>query len=495
MILILLILVVFGFLIFKHYQAIKRLPPGPLAYPLVGNLPQLIYYSWKKQGIVAAFELFRQRYGNAFTLWMGPFPQINIVDFETNHEVFVKNGNNYKDRFIPPMFDHLSDGHGLVFANGENWAELRRFTMLTLRNMGVGREIMEERIIGELNAKFEEFNSKSVNGSTVVKTSDLFELMVSSIINSMLVGKRFNEENMNEFIELRDLSRRSIEIFTIFDLTVPVWVLKYFFPSRYRASVDANDAINEYVSREARQRLENGEEADEENPKDFVDAFLAKMKKENKNGGHPAYTLKSLKFLLADLWSAGQDTTATTLTSGFNQLVHHPDVMRKVRDELMIVTDNGSRHVSLKDKAQTPYLNATLAEIHRSASIGNVSLLRVSGGLTTINGYQLNKGDLLSPQTGVLHVNAELFENPEKFDPERFIKNEKLAHQLMTFGLGKRSCVGENLARSELYLIIGNILLRYNIKPHGPLPDTADQTPFASLKQPDKTARLEFIRL
>ncbi|CAL2043682.1 unnamed protein product [Caenorhabditis brenneri] len=370
---------------------------------------------------------------------------------------------------------------------------MRRFTLLTLRNMGVGRDVMEEKIMEELDARCEDLNLQAVDGTTIVNTSELFNVTVGSIINSMLVGKRFDEHNRHEFDRLQQLVHDSGEVFTPFDLTTPVWILKYFFPKRYGLLMDSMLAVNEYVAREAKQRFEDLKdglyELDRENPNDFVDAFLAKMEK---NEDNPAYSMKSLEFVLADLWSAGQDTTSTTLTSGFNQLVNNPEVIKKVREELLKVTDNGSRPLSLKDKTRTPYFNATLAEIQRCASIGNVSLWKTSEGKTTVNGYELGDGVILTSQLGALHINEDVFETPEKFYPERYIENEKLLQQLIPFGIGKRSCIGENLARSELYLIIGNLLLRYDIKAHGHLPETKDQMPYTSLKQPDRSGRIEF---
>ncbi|UMM33003.1 hypothetical protein L5515_006630 [Caenorhabditis briggsae] len=424
----------------------RKLPPGPITLPLIGNIPQIVYYSWKNNGIVPAFEYFRKKYGNVFTLWLGPFPHVSIADFETNHEVFVKNGNRYKDRFLSPIFEELQDDHGLVFANGEKWAELRKFTMVTFRNMGVRNETMEEKIMEELDARCADLDNEAIDGKTVVEHGKLFELMVGSVINSLLVGKRFGEDNKEEFLHIRHLIETFNEVFTTFDMIMPVWVLKTFFPTRYAIAADGMNTIKDYVGRVAEKRFEEVKSGkyvlEETNPKDYVDAFLIKMQKEK---DHPAYTMKSLKYVLLDLWSAGHDTTATTLISGFNQFMHHPEV--------------------------------------------------TSDAPTKVNGYELDAGEILTAQMSALHVNEDIFKHAGEFMPERFLENEKLIHQLIPFGIGKRSCVGENLARAELFLVFGNLLLRYNIQPHGKLPSTADQHPFSAVKIADTSAKLEFIKI
>lgn len=499
MIFILILTTVLAISIVRQYQRARKLPPGPAALPLIGNIPQLVYHAWRNKGIVPAFEYFRKTYGNVFTIWMGPFPHVSIADFETNHEVFVKNGNHYKDRFLAPILEECNESHGLVFANGDIWAEMRRFTMLTFRNLGVGRDIYEDRVLEEIDGRCSELDAIAHNGNIVVDHGEFFELMVGSMINSLLVGKRFEEHNKSEFFRIRQLIDVINEHFTLFDMIVPVWLLKTFFPHRYKGIKEGMDAIADYVGKHAEQRIKDMKSGryivDEENPKDFVDAFLVKMEKENKNGGHPAYTMKSLKFVLSDLWSAGHDTTATTLTSAFNQFANHPEIVKKVRAELMKVTDNGSRPLRMQDRTETHYLNATIAEVQRHASVLNVNFWKVSDAPTKIDGYELDSGEILTAQIGALHANEDIFKDAKEFNPERFLQNDKLISQLIPFGIGKRSCVGENVARTNLYLIIGNFLLRYEIQPHEKLPSTEDQFPYTSAKIPDRSVKLQFIKL
>ncbi|PIC24216.1 hypothetical protein B9Z55_017633 [Caenorhabditis nigoni] len=102
-------------------------------------------------------------------------------------------------------------------------------------------------------------------------------------------------------------------------------------------------------------------------------------------------------------------------------------------------------------------------------------------------------GALAAAQLSALHVNETVFENPEKFDPERYIRDEPLLQKIIPFGVGKRACLGESLARAELYLIFGNLLLRYNFKPHGKL-STADVFPYSFAKRPFKL-EMQFVKI
>ncbi|KAF1753558.1 hypothetical protein GCK72_020115 [Caenorhabditis remanei] len=485
MIIILLLTTFLAVLIVRQYLKAKKLPPGPTSLPLIGNIHQLVYYIWRERGVVRAFTYFRKTYGDVFTLWFGPIPHVSICDYETSQEVFVKNGNKYKDRFLPPVFAHVSDNLGLVSANGEVWAEMRRFTLLAFRNMGVGRDLMEERILDELDARCAEIDADAVNGKTIVHTSDFFDLTVGSVINNTLVGKRFDADNKQEFLELKALMESTADLFSIFDLSLPVWIMKTFFPNRYSRIIEVQQKVLNFVSREAMERYnkwKSGEyTVNSEDPQDFVEAYLAKMEQEEKNGESSLYTMECLKHVIGDLWFAGQDTTSTTLVSGFNQLVNHPEVMEKCKKELMRLTENGSRPLRLKDRAESQYLNAVIAEIQRHASILSVNFWRINHEPTVVKGYPVDSESVITAQPGSSSY--------------RFIENEKLLNQVIPFGIGKRSCVGENIARSEMYLMIGNLILRYDIKAHGSLPSTDDKLPHSAGKLPDKTMKLEFVRL
>uniref|UniRef100_A0A1I7T6Q9 CYtochrome P450 family n=1 Tax=Caenorhabditis tropicalis TaxID=1561998 RepID=A0A1I7T6Q9_9PELO len=482
-----------------QFRKSSRLPPGPLSLPLIGNIHQLVYQVWQRKGIAAALDHYRKIYGNAFTIWLGPIPSVSITDFETSHEVFVKNGKKCADRQIAPIFEHITGGFGLLSANGEGWAEMRRFTLLAFRRLGVGSNQIERRIMAELNGRCSELDLEITQNGRAIVSVDFFDLTVGSVINSLLVGKRFEEDTKDDYLTLKHLFDASAETFSLFDLSVPVWFLKWFFPSRFQMTCDVRQKILNHVAKEAvdrQRRLESGEyEINSEDPKDFVDVFLDKIKEENKikKDSNPSYTMESLKYMLVDLWLAGQGTTSTTLYAGFMKLVQHPEIIQKIREELLEVTE-GKRDLKLEDRRNTPYLNATIAEIQRHASILNVNFWRINNEKISFGGYEVEPGALIAAQLGAFHVREDTFENPNEFNPDKFLKNEQLIQQLIPFGIGKRSCVGEQIAKSELYLVFGNLILRYDMKADGPIPTNGDFYPYSSARLPDTSGKMQFTK-
>ncbi|PIC24474.1 hypothetical protein B9Z55_017803 [Caenorhabditis nigoni] len=148
------------------------------------------------------------------------------------------------------------------------------------------------------------------------------------------------------------------------------------------------------------------------------------MEKDKQEGLASTFDLDNLASDLYDLWLAGQETTSTTLTWACACLLNHPEVVDEIRIELEKVT-GGNRSLSLSDKPHTPYLNAT--------------------------------------------VNV--------------LENNSLEKKLIPFGIGKRSCLGESLARAELYLVLGNLVMEYDLEPVGEKPEIKTTTPFAIMRR------------
>ncbi|CAO4377604.1 unnamed protein product [Caenorhabditis nigoni] len=346
----------------------------------------------------------------------------------------------------------------------------------------------------ELDARCVDIDKAAVNGVTTTHAAELFDLTVGSIINNILVGKRFEEHNKNDFLKIKEVMDAAFETFSPFDMTMPVWIMKNVFPRRLGILMNVQETAKQFAAKEALERIDDIKTGiyviDENNLQDYTDAFLYKIQKD---GEDENFNVESLKTMILDLWIAGQESTTTTLVSGFNQLLLHPEVMEKARAELMEITENGSRHLSLSDRPKTPYLNAMIAEIQRHASILNVNFWRWNNESTYMGGHMVDSGALVTAQLSALHINETVFENPERFDPERFIRDEKLLQKVIPFGIGKRACLGESLSRSELYLIFGNLLLRYNFKPHGEL-STKELMPYSAGKRPFKL-EMQFIKI
>ncbi|CAL2043675.1 unnamed protein product [Caenorhabditis brenneri] len=487
MLFLLIVTAILGYFTWSLMKAREKLPKGPIPLPLIGNLHQLIYTCWKNGGTVAGFNEFKKQYGRVFTIWMGPIPSVHIADFDVAYETHIKRAHTFGVRYAKGGMNYIREGRGIIASNGDFWLEHRRFALSTLRNFGLGRNIMEEKIMEEYRYRFQDFKKTNFkNGGIEIHASSFFDLLVGSIINTLLVSERFEQDD-EEFEKLKVNLAKSLEKVSIIDAFTPFWLLKSdLWKWRTKTIFGPFDFVYSLVNKGIQRRVDaikSGKHVISENGDDYVDAFMIKMEKDKKEGIDSSFTLETLAIDLYDLWLAGQETTSTTLTWACACLLNYPKVYEKLRKELLEVT-GGTRSIGLNDRPATPYLNATINEIQRIASILNTNLFRILEEDTVIDGQPVSAGAVVATQLAMLHTDEANFKNPTEFNPERFLENNNLEKTLIPFGIGKRSCLGESLARAELYLITGNIVLDYDLEPAGPMPEVKTATPFGLMKRP-----------
>jgi len=226
-----------------------------------------------------------------------------------------------------------------------------------------------------------------------------------------------------------------------------------------------------------------------EEPLDFVDAYFRAMQKNqnnNTNAEQSYFSHEQLAAILLDLWIAGQETTTTTLLWAFIYLIRQPDIQREVQNELAKVVGH-DRDVLLEDRKNLPFTVATINEVQRLASIVTFNLWHKTVEAVELNGYVIPRGTLIAPQMSVLFQDETEFDQPEKFDPTRFldpIRGKALEQKIIPFGIGKRSCLGESLARAELFLVLTNLLNKFNFEAADQMPSKEPVAAFGQFHRP-----------
>ncbi|KAE9548685.1 hypothetical protein FO519_008107 [Halicephalobus sp. NKZ332] len=112
--------------------------PTPL--PLLGNL---ITIARNLPGY-GAFEAWKKKYGPVYTYWLGNQPIVAVSDYKLIQETFVKDAGRGTKGAIPELL--RGGDYGVVFTEGESWRNQRRFSMTVLRDLGMGRNIIEEKV-------------------------------------------------------------------------------------------------------------------------------------------------------------------------------------------------------------------------------------------------------------------------------------------------------------------------------------------------------------
>ena len=149
-------------------------------------------------------------------------------------------------------------------------------------------------------------------------------------------------------------------------------------------------------------------------------------------------------------------------------MANNPDIQARVQSELDQVC--GSRAPTMDDKNALPYTEATILEIMRCKTPIPLAVPHRTTKDVTLQGYNIPRGTIIIPHQQMVHENEKEFPKPREFNPERFLKNGKFEPHphVIPFGIGKRKCLGEALARMSVFVFFTRILQKFHIKPaHG----------------------------
>ncbi|XP_059254155.1 cytochrome P450 2C21 isoform X2 [Mustela nigripes] len=374
-----------------------KLPPGPTPLPIIGNILQI-----NTKNVSKSLRKLAESYGPVFTVYFGMKPTVVLYGHEAVKEALIDQSEEFSGRGSFPVVDFITRGLGVVFSSGETWKQTRRFSLTVLRNMGMGKRTIEDRIQEEALCLVEAL--KKTNASPCDPTF-LLGCAPCNVICSIIFQNRF---------EYGDKTLLTL--------------IEYFHENLL---ISSTPWIQE------------------------------------RHNKQPEFTMDNLIITIWDLFSAGTETTSTTLRYGLLMLLKYPEVTAQVQEEIHRVV---GRHRSpcMQDRSRMPYTDAVVHEIQRYIDLVPNSLPHAVTQDIKFREYLIPKGTtILTSLTSVLHDDKE-FPNPDRFDPGHFLDesgNFKKSDYFVPFSAGKRACVGEGLARMELFLLLTNILQHFTLKP------------------------------
>jgi cytochrome P450 len=205
------------------------------------------------------------------------------------------------------------------------------------------------------------------------------------------------------------------------------------------------DSADEVIYDEIRRRREDPSAPE----RDDVLSILLQARDDDGAG----MTDVELRDELMTLLVAGHETTATSIAWAFDLLLHNPDKLARLREEL---ESNGDE-----------YLDAVIKETLRIRPVVPGVVRKLTEPLE-LRGYVLPKGTRVAPNIYLTHTNPDAFPDPYRFLPERFLGGGPDTYSWIPFGGGVRRCLGASFALYEMKVAIPAILRRVEIEPAGP---------------------------
>ncbi|XP_074447882.1 cytochrome P450 2C9-like isoform X1 [Larus michahellis] len=433
-----------------------KMPPGPAPLPILGNLLQV-----KPKDLATTLQKLSEEYGPVFTVHLGSDPVVVLHGHDVVKEALVDRADEFAARGHMPIGDRANNGLGIIFSNNQEWLQVRRFALSTLRNFGMGKRSIEERIQEESEHLLEEINK--TKGTPFDPTFTL-SCAVSNVICSIVFGRRYDYKDKKFLALMNNMNN-------IFEMMNSYWGQLYqmfsnildYLPGPHNKIFTEFDALKAFVAEEVKIHQAT---LDPSSPQDFIDCFLTKMQEEKE---HPnsSFHMKNLITSTFDLFIGGTETTSTTVRYGLLLLLKYPKIQEKVQEEIDRVVGR-SRKPCVADRTQMPYTDAVVHEIQRFISLVPLSVPRAVTKDLCFREYVIPKGTTIFPVlTSVLHDSKE-FPNPNEFNPGHFLNENgtfRKSEFFMPFSAGKRICPGESLARMEIFLLMAIILQNFTLKP------------------------------
>ncbi|XP_028818816.1 cytochrome P450 2G1-like [Denticeps clupeoides] len=460
-------LVLVLFLFVRMTKGERRQAPGPFALPVIGNLHQV-----NKHAPFKTFMEWSKQYGPVITVYMGLQRVVVLVGFETVKEALVDQAEDFSGRAPVPFVYKATRGYGIVISNGERWRQMRRFTLTTLRDFGMGRKKMESWIQEESKHLVDLLRE---NKSAPFDPSFFLSRAVSNVICALVFGQRFSYKDAQLLSLLQTingsvtfLSSPSGQLYNLFPR------LMNHLPGYHKRIFNELEKLHDFCMKKI---MEHQETLNPDDPRDYIDCFLMRLNEE-KNLPSTEFHHDNLASSVLDLFLGGTETTSSTLRYTLMMLIKYPHIQDKMQKEIDDVIGQ-TRSPTMEDRKSLPFTNAVIHEAQRFLDITPISVPHYSTSDIIFKGYIIPKGTVILPLLHSVLRSEDHWDSPWTFNPNHFLdKNGNFNPNpaFIPFSSGKRACVGEPLARMELFLFVVTLLQHFTFSsPEGP--DSVDISP------------------
>ncbi|XP_053128669.1 cytochrome P450 1A5-like [Hemicordylus capensis] len=441
-------------------QGLKRLP-GPWGYPLLGNILHL------GKNPHLALTRMSQKYGDVMQIRLGTRPVLVLSGLETIKQALTKQGEDFLGRPDLYSFQFIGDGQSLTFGrdSGEVWRAHRKLAQNALKTFSSSASLTSSTCL------LEEHVSKEAD-YLVVKFQELMEeekgfdpycflvISVANVICAMCFGKHYSHDDQ-ELLSMVNLNNEFGEAAASGNPADFIPVLQYLPSRTMKAFKDLNQRFNAFVQKIVK---DHHASFDKDNIRDITDSLIdhCQDEKGDENANVQSLDQKIIN-IVSDLFGAGFDTVTTALSWSLIYLVTYPETQKKIQEEID-QTIGRERKPLLSDRTILPYTEAFILEMFRHSSFLPFTIPHCTKRETVLNGFYIPKDLCVFVNQWQVNHDAKLWRDPDAFNPERFLTpggtgiNRAESEKVLTFGLGKRRCIGESIGKGEVFLFLTNLV-------------------------------------
>ncbi|KAL9259534.1 Trans-cinnamate 4-monooxygenase-like protein [Drosera capensis] len=442
----------------------RRLPPGPLPVPVFGN--------WLQVGDDLNHRNLTdlaKRFGDIFLLRMGQRNLVVVSSPELAREVLHTQGVEFGSRTRNVVFDIFTgEGQDMVFTvYGEHWRKMRRimtvpfFTNKVVQQYRFGWEDEARRVVEDVKK-----DTEAAKGGIVLRRR--LQLMMYNNMYRIMFDRRFESQDDPLFNKLKALNGERSRLAQSFEYNYGdfIPVLRPFLRGYLKICKEVKERrlqlFKDYFVDEHK-KLSSTRGSTNNELKCAIDHILEAQQKGEINEDNVLYIVENINV-------AAIETTLWSIEWGIAELVNHPKIQQKLREELDSTLGHGVQ-VTEPDIQKLPYLQAVVKETLRLRMAIPLLVPHMNLHDAKLGGYNIPAESKILVNAWWLANNPALWKKPEEFRPERFLEEEAKVEpsgndfRYLPFGVGRRSCPGIILALPILGIIIGRLVQNFELLP------------------------------
>nr|QTW92175.1 flavonoid 3' hydroxylase [Cistus creticus subsp. creticus] len=441
-----------------------RLPPGPKPWPIVGNLPHM--GTMPHQNLAALSKV----YGPLMHLRLG-FVDVVVAASASVATQFLKvHDANFSSRPPNSGAKHVAYNYqDLVFAPyGPRWRMLRKISSVHLfsgKALDDYKHVRQEEV-GVLVGALADAKTNAVN------LAQLLNVCTVNALGRVMLGQRVfgdaGDPKADDFksmvVELMVLAGE----FNVGDFIPALeWLDLQGITAKMKNLHKRFDAFLTTILEEHKAKIRQGGTKGKHT--DLLSTLILLQQQEEGVGdggdGGGKLTDTEIKALLLNMFTAGTDTSSSTVEWVIAELIRHPKIMARLRQELDSVVGQ-DRLVMDTDLPHLTYFQAVIKETFRLHPSTPLSLPRMASESCEINGYNIPKGSTLLVNVWAIARDPKAWSDPLEFRPERFLPGGERANadvrgndfEVIPFGAGRRICAGMSLGLRTVQLLAATLI-------------------------------------
>ncbi|KAK8471383.1 hypothetical protein PHAVU_003G214375 [Phaseolus vulgaris] len=452
----------------------QSLPPGPRAFPVFGNLLSL------HPDLHTYFAALAQTHGPIYKLRLGSKLAIVITSSALAREVLKDHDTVFANRDVPVAGRVATYGGVDIAWNpyGAEWRMLRKvctakmLSNITLDSVYDLRRNEMRKTVSYLYGRAE----------SAVNVGEQVFLTVMNVITSMMWGTAVEgAERETLGAEFRELVAEMTQLLGKPNLSdfFP-WLARFDLQGvekEMQVLASRFDGIFERMIGE-RVKVDEEENGKRKERKDFLQ-FLLDLKDSESGDSKTPLTLTHIKALFMDMVTGGTDTSSNTIEFAIAEVMHNPEIMKRVQEELEVVVGKDNT-VEESHLSKLIYLQAVMKETLRLHPVLPLLIPHCPSQTTNVGGYTIPKGSRVFINVWAIHRDPSIWENPLEFDPTRFLdaKWDFTGNDFsyFPFGSGRRICAGIAMAERTVLYFLATLLHLFDWTiPKGEKLDTSEK--------------------